>query len=64
MILGIVLIVIQVFSFIPDLVLGQNIFNRTIPYLIGRFSFGIVGIILIVKANKKKQNNNSSDLKL
>lgn len=53
-IIGIILIVLQVISFIPAIVTGDNIFSHGIPWLIGRFSFAIVGIILLVIASKRK----------
>ena len=51
---GIILIVLQIVSFVPTLVRGDNIFANGIFNLIGRLSFGIVGIILLIIAEKRK----------
>ena len=54
---GIILIIAQLISFIPSMVTGENPFAGGIPYLIGRFSFLIIGVILLIIAKKKGKNN-------
>ena len=56
-IIGIILIILQVISFIPSIVTGDNIFSHSLPWLIGRFLLGIVGVILLIIAYKKEHNN-------
>ena len=53
---GVVFLVLQVISLIPSCVTGENLFDNSFPYIIGRFLFGIIGIILIVRAYGKKKN--------
>lgn len=55
--IGIALIIIQVISLIPAIATGDNIFGYGLANLLGRFLFGIVGIILIIVAKKKSKNN-------
>ena len=50
---GIVLIILQVVSLIPALVSGEAVFVGGIPNLLGRFAFGIIGVILLVIAHKR-----------
>lgn len=61
--IGWFLIVVQVLSLISPIVKGENIFNGTIPYLIGRFSFGVIGIILVLTGNKQKSKKNADEIK-
>ena len=51
---GIILIILQIVSFVPAIVTGDNIFSRGFFNLIGRLSFGIVGIILLIISKKRK----------
>lgn len=51
---GIILLIVQAVSLFPALVSGEDIFANGIVNLIGRFSFAIVGIILLIIANRKK----------
>ena len=57
---GIILIVMQVMSLISTAIRGDNIFAygfsgiAGFANLLGRLSFGIVGIILLVAAHKRK----------
>ena len=52
---GIILLIIQAISLIPAITMGDNIFENGVANLLGRFSFGIVGTILLIKASKKKK---------
>ena len=52
---GIILLIIQAISLIPAIIMGDNIFENGIANLIGRLSFGIVGVILIILHYKKKR---------
>ena len=52
---GIILLIFQAISLIPAIATGDNIFAYGIANLIGRFAFGIVGAILLIKSNKKKK---------
>ena len=52
---GIVLLILQAVSLVPALVTGENIFENGVANLIGRFSFAIIGIILLVIAARKKK---------
>lgn len=54
---GIVLIVLQFISLIPALIAGDNFFANGLANVIGRFSFGIVGLILLIIANKKNKED-------
>lgn len=56
--IGWVLIAVQILSLISPIVKGENIFNGTIPYIIGRFSFGVIGIILVLKGKKREHKMN------
>ena len=60
---GIVLVVIQVLSFIPAAVMGDNIFGYGLANLIGRCSIGIVGVILLLIAHKRKKRANGKTKK-
>jgi len=51
---GIILIIIQIGSFITTAIQGGSIFGNGFANLLGRCIFGIVGIILLVVAAKKK----------
>ena len=51
---GIILIIIQLISFIPAIILGDNIFAYGLANLIGRCAIGIVGVILLIIASNKK----------
>jgi len=52
---GIVLIVMQVLSFVPMVITGENILAYGIANMIGRCSIGIVGVILLLIARKRKR---------
>lgn len=52
---GIILLVVQVLSIIGTAMAGDNIFDYPFPNLIGRFIFGIVGIVLLVIYYKRKR---------
>lgn len=52
---GIILIILQVISFIPAIVSGDNIFANGFVNLLGRCALGIVGVILFVVANKRNK---------
>ena len=54
---GIVLIVLQVLSLFPALVAGDNIFGSGGVNLIGRFIFGIVGLMLLFLAKAKQSES-------
>ena len=56
MVLGIVLVVIQIIGLIPSIVLGENIFAGGLFFLLGRYSFGIVGTVLIIRGIRKRKN--------
>ena len=51
---GIALIILQLISFIPAIINGDNIFANGIANLFGRCLFGIVGVILLVVAAVRK----------
>ena len=51
---GIALIILQLISFIPAIINGDNIFANGIANLFGRCLFGIVGVILLVVATVRK----------
>ena len=53
---GIILLVLQVVSFIPSLAAGESIFGYGFANAFGRCLLGIVGIILIIIANRKKRS--------
>jgi len=50
---GIILLIVQALSLIPALVAGDNIFSYGFANLLGRLSFGIVGVILLIIARKR-----------
>ena len=52
---GFILLILQVASLIPSCVAGDNPFAGGLPWLIGRFSLGIVGIILLIIAYSKNK---------
>ena len=52
---GIILIILQVASFIPVLASGENIFANGFANLIGRCLLGIVGVILLIIAHKRSK---------
>ena len=52
---GIVLLVLQVFSLIGSIAGGVPLYNGSIANLIGRFLFGIVGVILLLIAARKSE---------
>lgn len=55
-VLGLILIILQIIAVTGGARAG-NLFNNSIPYLIGFFSLGVAGIVLIifgVRANKKQ----------
>ena len=52
---GIILIILQVASFIPVLASGENIFANGFANLIGRCLLGIVGVILLIIAHKRNK---------
>ena len=52
---GFILLILQVASLIPSCVAGDNPFAGSLPWLIGRFSLGIVGIILLIIAYSKNK---------
>ena len=54
MILGIILVIFQILGLIPSLILGENIFAGGLFYLLGKYSFGIVGVILIIRGVRKR----------
>ncbi len=55
---GIVLIILQIVSFIPSLIAGDPIFgNGNIAWIFGRFIFGIVGVILLIIDYRRKNKN-------
>lgn len=56
---GIVLLILQAVSLLTPLIRGDAIFTGSFANLIGRFIFGIVGIILIAIANRR--DNQSKD---
>lgn len=53
---GIALIIVQLISFIPVIINGDNIFAYGLANLIGRCIFGIVGVVLIIIANNKSRD--------
>ena len=54
---GIILIIIQCISLFPAIITGDNIFSYGFANLLGRFAFGIAGVILLIVANKKKKDD-------
>jgi len=52
---GIVLLILQVISFIPALLTGDNVFGNGVANLLGRFIFGIVGAVLLIIAHKRNK---------
>lgn len=60
---GIILIILEIISLIPSFVTGENVFDNNFAYILGRFSFGIVGVILIIKAYKKKNREQQNESK-
>ena len=56
MILGIVLVALQIISLIPSIILGENIFAGGLFFLLGRYSFGIIGAVLIIRGVRKRKN--------
>ena len=59
---GIVLIVLQCVAVISSFISGKNPFNNGFLYLIGYFLCGIVGVILLIVAHKRKNNANSKKI--
>jgi hypothetical protein len=53
--IGIALIIVQMISLIPAIAMGDNIFAYGLPNLIGRFAFGIAGVILLAVGSKKNK---------
>ena len=53
--IGVILIILQLASFITAMIRGDSIFGNGFANLLGRCVFGIVGIILIVSANKRNK---------
>jgi len=51
---GIILLIFQVISLIPTLVTGDGLSGHIFAWYIGRFSFGIVGAILLVIHHRRK----------
>jgi len=51
--IGIALIVLQFISLIPAIIRGDNIFANGFANLIGRCTFGIAGVVLLIIDNKK-----------
>ncbi len=56
MILGIILVVLQIVGLIPAVIAGENIFAGGLFFLLGRYSFGIIGTVLIIRGVKKRKN--------
>ncbi len=56
MVLGIVLVALQIIGLIPSIILGENIFAGGLFFLLGRYSFGIVGTVLIIRGVKKRRS--------
>ena len=56
MVLGIILVLLQIIGLIPSIILGENIFAGGLFFLLGRYSFGIIGAVLIIRAVRKRKN--------
>ena len=52
---GIVLILAQIVSMFPMLITGEDLSGHTFAWFLGRFSFGIVGVILLILSRKKRK---------
>ena len=52
---GIVLILAQIVSMFPMLITGEDLSGHTFAWFLGRFSFGIVGVILLILSQRKKK---------
>lgn len=55
--IGVILIILQLVSFIAPLIRGDNIFGNGFANLLGRCAFGIAGVILLIVANKRNKND-------
>lgn len=51
---GIILIILQCIAIISRIIQNESFLNMSLPSLIGFFSFGILGVILIIKSKKNK----------
>ena len=51
---GIILLILQAISLFPVLVTGDGFSGHVFAWYIGRFLFGIVGVILLVIHHKRK----------
>jgi len=56
MVLGIILVLLQIIGLIPSIILGENIFAGGLFFLLGRYSFGIIGAVLIIRGVRKRKN--------
>lgn len=54
--IGIILIILQLVSFIVPILRGDNIFANGLANLLGRCALGIVGVVLLIVANKRNKN--------
>ena len=51
---GIILLILQAVSLIPAIITG-DLAGHTLSWYVGRFSFGIVGIILLIIHSARNQ---------
>ena len=56
MVLGIILVLLQIIGLLPSIILGENIFAGGLFFLLGRYSFGIIGAVLIIRGVRKRKN--------
>ena len=51
---GIILIILQFIAIISRIIQNASIFEPSLLWLLGFYSFGILGVILIIKSKKNK----------
>jgi uncharacterized membrane protein len=54
---GYVLLVCQLISLVPVFTGADSFGGRPLPWYIGRFIFGIVGVILLIVAHRRAKKN-------
>ena len=63
---GYILLICQLISLIPVFMGADSFGGKPFPWYIGRFIFGIVGVILLIvarrRANKARGEENNSDI--
>ena len=58
---GYICIILQILSLIGGALMGEDFSGHIFTYYIGRFIFGIAGVILLIKAYGKKNPDSSEE---